>query len=67
MKKKQWIGLAALTVLVLTLSVPNALAYFTTYASASGRVEMHSAARLHIAIIRIDQIVENIEIGRAHV
>ena len=48
MKKKQWIGLAALTALVLTLSVPNALAYFTTYASASGRVEISLEAETEI-------------------
>lgn len=48
MKKKQWIGLTALTALVLTVSVPNALAYFTTYASASGRVEISLEAETEI-------------------
>ncbi|WP_302607853.1 hypothetical protein [uncultured Dubosiella sp.] len=48
MKKTKTIGLTALLALTLTASVPAAIAYFTTYASASGTVEITLQAETEI-------------------
>lgn len=48
MKRKQKIGLMALLVLILSASIPSTIAYFTTYASALGRVEISLQAETEI-------------------
>lgn len=54
MKRKQIIGLTALFALILSASVPSTIAYFTTYASALGRVEISLQAETEI----IEQLPE---------
>lgn len=54
MKRKQIIGLTALFALILSASIPSTIAYFTTYASASGGVEISLQAETEI----IEQLPE---------